>query len=231
MGGVIRVKPMQPAVLLRFCICCCVVFLPFVAAASTGSLCDSAARKAAQDYDVPLDLMLAITRVETGRNQGGVTSPWPWAVNYGGQGAFYPSAADAEVQVAQAMAEGRSNIDIGCFQINLHWHGAAFTSIAQMFEPDENADYAARFLQELKARHGSWEAAAGAYHSNRPEAAEGYLSKVSAQMARGFGQALQMASVQVVERVNLYPLLRPGEGQTLGSLVATMSGDGPRPLF
>lgn len=221
---------MLPSTILRFCICWFAVILPLAATAS-GNLCDIAAQKAAQNYDVPLDLMLAITRVETGRNQSGVMAPWPWAVNYGGQGAFYPTAAAAEDQVAQAMAEGRSNIDIGCFQINLHWHGAAFNSITHMFEPNENADYAARFLQELKARHGSWEAAAGAYHSNRPETAESYLAKVSAQMARGFDAPLRMAAAEAVARVNLYPLLRPGDGKTLGSLVATVSGDDPRPLF
>lgn len=205
--------------------------LPLAAGASSGALCDQAAQKASRNYGVPLDLMLAITRVETGRNQNGVLAPWPWAANYGGEGAFYPSAAAAEAQVAQAMAEGRSNIDIGCFQINVHWHGAAFRSIAHMFEPEVNADYAARFLQELKGRHGSWEAAAGAYHSNRPEAAEGYLAKVSAQMSHGFDQPIRMASAEPAERVNLYPLLRGGDGQRLGSLVATTGGDSPRPLF
>ena len=207
------------------------IMAPLAAQASSGALCDQAARKAARDYGVPVDLMLAITRVETGRRQDGVLSPWPWAVNYGGEGAFYPSAAAAEAQVAQAMAQGKSNIDIGCFQINVHWHGAAFRSIAHMMEPAENADYAARFLQELKARHGSWQAAAGAYHSNRSDAADGYLAKVSAQMKGGFDPQLQLASHEKAERVNLFPLLRQGDGQRLGSLVATVSGDEPRPLF
>lgn len=205
--------------------------LPLAAHASTGALCDQAAQKASKDYGVPLELMLAITRVETGRTQNGVMTPWPWAANYGGEGAFYPDAAAAEAHVARAMAEGRSNIDIGCFQINLHWHGAAFRSIADMFEPETNADYAARFLRELRARHGSWDAATGAYHSSRPEVAEGYLAKVSAQIARGLDQPIHVAAADPVERANLYPLLRAGNGQSLGSLVAPLSGDGPRPLF
>ena len=68
------------------------------------------------------------------------------------------------------MAAGRRSFDVGCFQINYHWHGHNFPSLEAMFDPDTGADYAARFLQSLYAERGNWSAAAGAYHSQTPVA-------------------------------------------------------------
>ena len=41
-------------------------------------------------------------------------------------------------------------------QINAHFHRSRFASLAAMFDPAANVDYAARFLKALKAREGSW---------------------------------------------------------------------------
>jgi soluble lytic murein transglycosylase-like protein len=79
------------------------------------------------------------------------------------------------------------SIDVGCAQINLMYHPSAFASVEQAFDPASNADYAARFLKELRdtTAGGNWMTAAGDYHSLTPELAEPYRQQVEAAMADG----------------------------------------------
>lgn len=147
------------------------------ASASNASICDAAARRAASETGVPVDVMLTITRLETGR--GKQADPWPWTVNHAGNGSWFKTEDDARSYVFSQVKRGASNIDIGCFQINYRWHAEGFRSLDDMFNPDKNALYAARFLIELYGEFGSWLEAAGAYHSRTPKFAERYKSKFS----------------------------------------------------
>jgi hypothetical protein len=143
----------------------------------TAALCDRAAAAAARETGVPLRVLRAITRTETGRTRAGSFAPWPWTVNHAGDGHWFEDRNAALAFVAAARATGARNIDIGCFQINLRWHGEAFDGIAEMFDPAGNAAYAAQFLTELRDELGTWEAAVGAFHSRTPEFAERYLAR------------------------------------------------------
>ena len=81
-------------------------------------------------------------------------------------------------------------IDIGCMQINHHYHATAFASTREMFDPKKNVDYAALFLKQLKAREGSWTMAVARYHAgpNNDPAQKRYVCRVIANMvATGFG--------------------------------------------
>ncbi|PWK59807.1 lytic transglycosylase domain-containing protein [Roseicyclus mahoneyensis] len=146
-------------------------------AAAQAHLCDAAADRAAREIGVPLSVLRSLTRVETGRGQGDTIEPWPWTLNMGGDGRWHDSEASALAAARQAIAGGRRNIDIGCFQINYHWHGAAFADPSRMLDPVENARYAARFLRDLHAELGDWTAAAGAFHSRNPDHAARYLAR------------------------------------------------------
>jgi hypothetical protein len=137
-------------------------------------LCDQAAIGAARQHGVPLDVLRAITRTETGRASGGALQPWPWTVNMEGRGVWFASRAAAQIYVEAQVAGGARSFDVGCFQLNHRWHGANFGSIGEMFEPDRNASYAAAFLKRLHAELGDWTAAAGAYHSRTPDLARRY---------------------------------------------------------
>lgn len=139
------------------------------------ALCDAAAREAADRAGVPLPVMRAITRVETGRGRG--LEPWPWTVNMEGKGHWFETRAEAEAFVAHAMARGARSFDIGCFQINHRWHGTAFRSPSDMFDPLRNAAYAARFLKDLHAQSGNWSVAAGWFHSRTPDRARAYRAR------------------------------------------------------
>ena len=153
-------------------------------AAPTGGLCDQAAQHAALSEDVPLDVLRAITRVETGRTVDGMLQPWPWTINVEGQGYWFKSEAEAKAYVFKIFKAGSRSFDVGCFQVNYRWHGKAFRSIDAMFDPDANATYAARFLKDLYFELGSWPAAAGAYHSRTNALAEAYRGRFQTVMAQ-----------------------------------------------
>jgi len=128
-------------------------------------------------------LLLAIAKAESGRPISPLPGlqPWPWAVNADGGAYYFDSKAAAVAWVTQALARGVAQIDVGCMQINLQSHPRAFTSIEQAFDPAANADYAARFLNQLRAdAGGNWFDAVGFYHSRTPVLAADYRARVSA---------------------------------------------------
>jgi Transglycosylase SLT domain len=203
--------------------------VPAQAADDPGALCDAAAQVAARESGVPVDILLAITRAETGRRSDGVFRPWPWAINVGGQGFWFSSEAEALNAASDRLTAGDDNFDIGCFQINTHWHGQAFTTLTDMFDPAQNARYAAQFLTELQQETGDWDKAIAAYHSRSPELAGPYLDRVTA--LRGLQPSLPSGAVQtaaaVPDRPNLFPLLKAGAQGATGSLVPLQNGIGP----
>lgn len=207
-----------------------ILALPWPAlAARNAALCDSAAQRAAKATGVPERILRAIARVEAGRQQDGRFTPWPWTVNQGGRGQFFDSREAAISHVRSALAAGETNIDIGCFQINIRWHGTAFPSLDTMFDPDRNALYAAQFLLRLSDEMGSWDGAIGAYHSRHAEAASGYLTKVATHI--GAKPALSTGPEDAARRpANSYPLFQGGQG-SLGSLVAIDTGSTPTSLL
>ncbi|MFP1645917.1 transglycosylase SLT domain-containing protein [Pontitalea aquivivens] len=141
------------------------------------AICDVVARRAAETTGVPVDVLLAISRTETGRKAGGQVQPWPWTVNMEGAGHWFDTLDEARAFVFKEFKRGARSFDVGCFQINYKWHGEAFSSIDEMFEPMANALYAARFLDDLYQEMGSWPKAAGAYHSRTPEYAQRYTER------------------------------------------------------
>ncbi|WP_146347525.1 lytic transglycosylase domain-containing protein [Phaeobacter marinintestinus] len=147
------------------------------AAAAKAYDCDQAAEVAAQRHDIPVDILLAITRVETGRTGKEGLSPWPWTVNLEGAGHWFKTEDQARAFVFRHFKKGARSFDVGCFQINYKWHGRAFQSIEDMFDPVLGADYAAQLLKNLYAELGNWSEAAGAYHSRTPALSRKYSAR------------------------------------------------------
>lgn len=194
--------------------------------------CDHAALQSAERYGVPTHVMLAITRVETGRDIEGTLSPWPWAVNVAGASHWFNSQSEAADFVRRELDAGTSNIDLGCFQLNWRWHGQYFPSIDDMLNPDLNAEYAAAYLVEQHRQRGNWVDAVAAYHSSNPEYAERYIEKVerilmdlSADRPNIEEKTHEMSAP--IDR-NDFPLLRQGETGSLASLVP--AGGAARPV-
>jgi hypothetical protein len=140
-------------------------------------MCDKAAHTASIETGVPLDVLLAVTRSETGRAVEGTLSPWPWTVNMEGAGKWFSTRSDAIEFVRRHHEKGARSFDVGCFQVNYKWHGRNFESLEQMFDPVSNALYAAEFLRSLRQHTDGWSAAAGAYHSRTPKYSKRYRAR------------------------------------------------------
>ncbi|MEX1235225.1 MAG: transglycosylase SLT domain-containing protein [Roseovarius sp.] len=216
--------------------------------ANTSALCDRAAKFASNKTGVPLEVLLAITRIETGRGNGGALSPWPWTVNMEGAGKWFSSQDEAIGYISRHYGNGARSFDVGCFQINFRWHGENFSSINQMFEPTANALYAAEFLKDLRRDTGDWSGAAGAYHSKTPMLSARYRSRFDKIMAglpeaaaksvsfsshKGPVHQARKASGSDSLRSNSYPFLRTAVVETrFGSLVPLgTSGGKPGHFF
>jgi soluble lytic murein transglycosylase-like protein len=157
---------------------------------SAAAVCRAALAAAEARYAIPAGLLQAIGMVESGRPNAatGARQPWPWTIDVEGEARFFDTKAQAVTWVRQAQANGTRSIDTGCAQVNLMHHPAAFASLEQAFDPAANADYAARFLKELRtAAGGNWMTAVGYYHSQTPELADAYRQQVQAVMSRGVG--------------------------------------------
>ncbi len=129
---------------------------------------------------IPEYLLAAISLAETGRWNGERREnvAWPWTVTARGEGRYFASKRDAITHVYELWDAGVENIDVGCMQINLRYHGRAFANLDEAFDPAANADYAARFLKELKGQTRSWTRAVAQYHSAAPEKNRPYKRKV-----------------------------------------------------
>ena len=129
---------------------------------------------------IPAQLLAAIARVESGRmdERTREISAWPWAVMAEGKGRYLPSKAEAVNEVRRLQARGVRNIDVGCMQINLRYHGEAFQSLEEAFDPLTNVAYAAAFLNDLRQETRSWTKAVGHYHSRDRERSLRYRRKV-----------------------------------------------------
>lgn len=195
---------------------------------STSKLCDSAAQIAASEYDIPLNIMFAITRTETGQSFEGFFGPWPWAVNIEGRGRWLSNKTEALTYVSSLSARGIQNFDVGCFQINNLWHGMHFKSLNDMLEPLANARYAARFLKALFFEHRDWYKAVGAFHSRKELNAEKYLGRFYPIYASLETFPIRYLGQSVTSRSeNSFPLLNGQVGSAaLGSLFPDTTENG-----
>lgn len=193
-------------------------FADLAAATDPSRQCDLAAAKAAKRSGVPIDIMLAITRVETGRGAPEL-NPWPWTINADGTGAWYDTEEEAVAAANAHLNDGTASFDVGCFQLNVRWHGSKFADLADMFDPVRNADYAASFLTELHNESGDWSEAVSAYHSRTASRAEAYLERIKAVLDGPSPAVVAAEETIAVESVNMFPLLQAGDQGSAGSLV------------
>ncbi len=123
--------------------------------------CEREIAQAAKFSGVPIGILYAIGLTESGR--GGKLNPF--AMNVDGKAFFFKNRHDALSHFWTVKAQGARFIDVGCMQINVKYHSDRFSSVADMFEPRKNVEFAAKFLSELRAREGSWVMAAARYHA------------------------------------------------------------------
>ncbi len=144
------------------------------------NLCQAQTTAHERALGIPGFLLTSISLAESGRwdDQRAAMFAWPWTVTAKGTGRYLPTKAAAMEEVKKLQAEGVKNIDVGCMQINLHYHPNAFENLNEAFEPAANVNYASRFLKGLHASTQSWPQAAANYHSTNPVRNQPYLNKV-----------------------------------------------------
>jgi soluble lytic murein transglycosylase-like protein len=155
------------------------------ASANLGT-CEDAISAAAAKYDIPEGILYSVGLTETGRKG----SLQPYAMNVEGKAHYFEGVEDALQAFQRAREGGAVLIDVGCMQINQHFHGENFTSVEAMFDPGRNVEYAARFLSNLHRRHETWTMAVARYHAgpNNDPAQKRYVCRVIANLvATGYG--------------------------------------------
>jgi hypothetical protein len=203
--------------------------------------CDAAAAQASRQTGTPVEVLRAIGRVESGRTTDAGFHPWPWTVNVEGRGRWFESRQAALSYLQQRQANGSRSFDVGCFQINHRWHGEAFANLDAMFEPSENALYAATFLHNLYQEFGDWTRAIGAYHSRTEVHATRYAALVVARLDMAQLQAapqILVAPARSRSPDRLSPTSRPAQAILTSSSASPASsgslfpeGDEPRRSF
>lgn len=149
--------------------------------------CEREILRAADQYNIPAGILYAVGLTETGKKG----SLQPNALNIEGKTIFPASRSEAIRTVENARARGKKLIDLGCMQVNHHYHAQHFRSINDMLDPRQNVDYAARFLTSLHARHTTWSMAVARYHAgpDNDPAQKVYVCRVISNMvAVGFGK-------------------------------------------
>ncbi|WP_374989957.1 transglycosylase SLT domain-containing protein [Rhizobium sp. TH2] len=162
------------------------------ARASSG-ICEREIAAAATRYGVPEGILYSVGLTETGKRG----SLQPWALNIEGKAVFAASRKDALVAFSDARDRGSKLIDLGCMQINHHYHGDQFASPDDMLNPRKNVEYAAKFLSRLHSKHVTWTMAVARYHAgpNNDPAQKRYVCRVISNLvATGYGKWTPTAS-------------------------------------
>ena len=148
--------------------------------------CEREMLRAAERHAVSIGVLYAVGLTETGRGD----SLRPYALNINGRAVYDIDKAQALQTFGAAQKAGTKSIDVGCMQINHYHHGKQFGSVEDMLDPAQNVDYAARFLNQLKAREGNWTMAVARYYAgpNNDAGQRRYVCRVIVNMvASGFG--------------------------------------------
>jgi hypothetical protein len=203
--------------------------------------CRAAILAAERGHAIPPRLLAAIGRVESGRKDPGTGSwgPWPWTINAEGTGTFFDTKAEAIAAVTRLHAQGVRSIDVGCMQVNLMHHPNAFASLEQAFDPSANADYAARFLDDLHNQTNDWMAAVARYHSANPAEGAPYAARVAAAwpdeqrlagtLASGLGASMPQSALNPIMPIPSHQpprLLDTTGGAKTGMAAAAGTGHG-----
>jgi soluble lytic murein transglycosylase-like protein len=123
--------------------------------------CEREMAQASRRVGIPLGVLYAIGLTETGA-RGALH---PFNINVEGRAYTASNLREALANFERARSRGAKLIDVGCMQINHHYHGKNFTSVEEMFDPAKNVEYAARFLTSLKARERTWTLAVARYNA------------------------------------------------------------------
>ena len=153
----------------------------------TYDLCQIAITEVEQTNSIKPNLLTTIASVESGRyiSSIGKRKSWPWTIHAQGKGYYLPTKQEAIAKVKALQSQGITNIDVGCMQINLKYHGNAFNNLDEAFDPKKNVSYSANFLQKLHQKNNNnWQKTAMQYHSKNFERGLSYKNRLETHYAK-----------------------------------------------
>ena len=146
---------------------------------SDSDICHVHGQLMEDQYSLPHGLVKAVLLTESGRSYQGALRAWPWSVQAQGRTRFLASKTQAIAFVKSLQKRGIRNIDVGCMQINLHYHPHFAKNITQAFCPKANVVYGVKLLRHLYEKTGSWVWAVKSYHAHpQSYAARNYYEKI-----------------------------------------------------
>ena len=195
----------------------------FSAAAATPSeaeagICAQATTATETALGLPTLLLGAISLAETGRWDAPrkASYAWPWTVTSGDDARYLATKAEAIAVVEAMQAQGVTNIDVGCMQINLGYHPDAFTSLDQAFDPEANAAYAGVFIVQLQDKFRSWSRSIATYHSSTRKFGIPYLKRVQRLWVT---ERRRVNELERDKRMETYEAQKAALAQTISSVV------------
>ena len=144
-------------------------------------------QQVASEYGLPPALLYAVALTESGQSSHseGRFRPWPWSLNIGGNGHYFPSRQMAWQALEEVLTEAKTRVDIGLMQISWRYHRSALGSSWQALDPYHNLRVAAAILRDCHVKHTNWIQTSGCYHApNDPVRAEQYGERVKAHWTR-----------------------------------------------
>lgn len=151
--------------------------------AAMASSCLDQARRAEQAFGIPDMILQSIVMQESGNN--------PLALNADGEAIYPATQEEARMFVRNNIAALR-NIDIGCGQISMKYHGEFFRLDLDMaFDPWINMVYASNILLHNYRQYGDWTSAVAHYHSPDAARQSKYVCQIMKRMASLKGRSYQ----------------------------------------
>lgn len=135
---------------------------------------DALARVAARYPAAPTALVEAMMYAESGG--------YPWIANVDGVPHKFPNMEEAATFLKNAMKSAQKNVDVGCMQVNMLYHGKYFATMEDALDPENNIAYATRYHLRMRAKGANWTEATAFYHNqlNR-KAQETYVCRILAK--------------------------------------------------
>jgi hypothetical protein len=145
--------------------------------------CEAHIDRASRHYGIPTGILLGIAMAESNFR----LRPHPWTIAFldGSPPVYAPSLAAVRPYLRRADGKPRTDISIGCMQLNMAWHLKRVRTPEWGIDPEVNVWYAAAYLRELYDRRKDWTRAVIDYNGDSdPKARIRYACTVDSWMRR-----------------------------------------------
>ena len=155
-----------------------------VAASEMDAGCRSAILETERQLNIPNGLLMAMALVERGRDG----EAWHYTLTFGLRTTYPETAEAAARQLRDEQGQLRRNLHVGCLQLSLRHHYAAFSPVERIIDPEANVRYAGNYLVQFldqrsdrrrnDGRRNDWSAAVQRYNGGPAHRSSGYLCRV-----------------------------------------------------